>query len=99
MSKPIYGEAAEKVNCLKDSTTVTGLVAQAGYLLNMLDSTNKSSTLAQLDNVRHQLMYVAGIESQYRPFVSGTRSATDRGLGKSIQLKDGKLEVVGTNRT
>lgn len=99
MSKPIYGNTAEKVNCLTDSTVVTGLVAQAGYLLNTLEGTNKSSILAQLDNVRHQLMVVAGIGSQYTPFTTGTRSAESRGIGRSIQFKDGKLEVVGTNGT
>lgn len=96
MSKPIYGESAEKVNCLSDSKDVTGLIAQTNFLLESLTGTNKATTLAQLDNVRHQLMYLAGMGTQFQAFQAG-RNIEARGLSKQITLKDGVLEVVGPN--
>ena len=74
MSKHIYGERVGKLDCLPDADKVTGLVAQANTLLEALNGTNKTSTLAQLDNVRHQLMYVAKIDDYFTPFQSGGRN-------------------------
>ncbi len=96
MSKPIYGESAERVDCLPDSTQVTGLVAQANFLLESLTGTNKASTLSQLDNVRHQLMYIAGIGTQFVPYQIGS-GARSRGTAKTVALKDGTLEVMSKN--
>lgn len=96
MSKPIYGESAEKIDCLPDSTQVTGLVAQANFLLESLTGTNKATTLAQLDNVRHQLMYIAGIGTQFQPYQIGS-GARSRGTAKDVALKGGMLEVMSAN--
>jgi hypothetical protein len=74
MSKHIYGERVGKLDCLPDADQVTGLVAQANTLMEALNGTNKTSTLAQLDNVRHQLMYVAKIDKYFSPFKSGGRN-------------------------
>ena len=94
MSKPIYGDSVEKLNCVPESAAVTGLIAQTNFLLSSLTTTNKTSILAQLDNVRHQMMYIAGIGDTFQPFQSGTRDASSRGLEKRLVLTGGKLEVV-----
>jgi hypothetical protein len=89
MSKPIYGDSVERLDCLPDSEQVTGLVAQANFLLASLDGTNKASTISQLDNVRHQFMYIAGIGDQFQPFQAGTRSRQVKDNSKRLILKGG----------
>ena len=68
-----------------------GLMTQVSQLLSTLDGSNKKTTLAQLDNIRQQLMYVGGIGDGYKPYVSSANAS------RSLKVDDeGKLEIVGS---
>ncbi len=67
-----------------------GLMTQVSQFLSTLNGSNKTTTLAQLDNIRRQLMYVGGVGDAYVPFTPAARS---RGLKVAA---DGTLEIVGS---
>jgi len=92
--KSIYGDSATNtLTCNPQSALVPSLMTQMASLLANLDGTNKATTIAQLDNIRQQLMYIGGVGDSYTPYAPSTRS---RGIKANTS---GKLEVVGVDRS
>ena len=94
-AKSIYGDRmAGQLACNPQAVLVPSLISQTSNLLLNLTGQNKATTITQMDNIRQQLMYIAGIGDSYKPYVSSANASRSLKTGT-----DGKLEVVGALRT
>lgn len=96
MSKPIYGDSTQTSaggDCAKDATLIPGLMAQTSGLLSTLTGNNKSSVMSQLDNIRQQVMIIAGQGTLFTPFAA----KTNRDIGTHVTRDEsGKITLKGS---
>jgi hypothetical protein len=93
-AKSIYGDRVSgQLACNPQAVLVPSLITQSANLLANLNGQNKATTLAQMDNIRQQLMYIGGVGDSYKPYVSSADASRSLKVGA-----DGKLEVVGALR-